>query len=422
MPYPVPVSTAVTVLLLSLLVIIFSIHIIKHRKNRKKMLFSFAATLITIFAIESALYLMDYGYAKFSTGRLRKIWASSPVFNGQDWAADLWKEHQSAWQPKFDLFTGWKREEFHGKYVNVDQEGVRKTWNPDGKLNPENGKTVFMFGGSSMWGLGARDYHTIPSCFSKLLDQKNLSFRIRNYGEYGYVILQEMIYLSLLLKDGQRPDYVIFYDGFNEIDSALENGKAGLTYNYREMQDHFISTQKPIWRHAVDRINYVVLLDWSKTKEVCVKLIRKIYSWDNKDKTFLPPQEACDQFEQLAEDIYINYKNSFDYIEHLSTAYGFQYLCFWQPTIYSKKLTNDENPQNPRHPRHPFQESRLIYGLVTKKLKAIENSHFHDISDLLNGSGETYYIDYCHVSEKANQIIAEKMLDIFQKRFDVNPQ
>ncbi len=69
------------------------------------------------------------------------------------------------WAP----YVYWKRKPFAGKYINVDERGLRRTWN--GKLPEEKDSSaiieVFMFGGSAMWGSGVSDDYTIASIVSR---------------------------------------------------------------------------------------------------------------------------------------------------------------------------------------------------------------------------------------------------------------
>ena len=74
-------------------------------------------------------------------------------------------------------------------------------------------KTIFMFGGSTLWGTGSPDRNTIPSELQALLGPE---YDIYNFGETGYVSTQELNYLLHRLSLGDIPDTVIFYDGVND--------------------------------------------------------------------------------------------------------------------------------------------------------------------------------------------------------------
>ena len=83
-----------------------------------------------------------------------------------------------------------------------------------------------MLGGSSLWGFGARDDHTIPSLIARELHEHGVRVEIRNLAEIGYVSTQEMIALSASSSRAIGPDLVLFYDGVNDTTSALLEGEA----------------------------------------------------------------------------------------------------------------------------------------------------------------------------------------------------
>jgi lysophospholipase L1-like esterase len=90
---------------------------------------------------------------------------------------------------------------------------------------------IFMFGGSALWGTGARDAFTIPSIFATQLQNKGLATEVTNFGESGYVSTQEVSAMLLQLQKGQIPDLVIFYDGVKDMYSAYQQHVAGLPEN-----------------------------------------------------------------------------------------------------------------------------------------------------------------------------------------------
>ena len=124
----------------------------------------------------------------------------------------------------------WRRAPISGKYVNIDADGLRKTWNPPGL--PEQPIRIFMFGGSTTWGTGSRDEYTIPSQLSKILAQRfGPRVEVVNYGEGGYVNTQELIRFLKEIERGNVPQIAIFYDGYNDVFSAFQNGIGGIPQN-----------------------------------------------------------------------------------------------------------------------------------------------------------------------------------------------
>ena len=115
------------------------------------------------------------------------------------------------WHP----YVLWRRRPFTGRYINVDAAGRRRTSNREAP--GDRPIDIFGFGGSTLWGNGARDENTIPSCVSRLLDESGRRVRVTNYGELGFVSTQNLISLMLERQAGRVPGVVFCYDGVNDV-------------------------------------------------------------------------------------------------------------------------------------------------------------------------------------------------------------
>src|SRR5262249_50473552 len=137
---------------------------------------------------------------------------------------------------------------FQGTYLNNDERGLRRTWNrADGAVDSSAGppKEVYVFGGSAVYGQGARDAWTIPSCLARNLAQRGLNVRVTNHGQSGYVSTQEMIAALLQLQAGHRPEVVVFYDGVNDTYSALLESDIGVPQNESNRRQEFNLLKSP---------------------------------------------------------------------------------------------------------------------------------------------------------------------------------
>ncbi|HSH75951.1 MAG TPA: SGNH/GDSL hydrolase family protein, partial [Longimicrobiales bacterium] len=114
--------------------------------------------------------------------------------------------------------------------ATIEESGVRTTVHPAPVAAQE--RTVFLFGGSTMFGTYQRDSETIASNLAKLLHESGRDdVRVVNHGVPAYVLTQEAIRLALLLRQGARPSAVVFYDGINDVFSAVQKGQAGWPQN-----------------------------------------------------------------------------------------------------------------------------------------------------------------------------------------------
>ena len=158
------------------------------------------------------------------------------AYDDRSWLMTGFHELQGPAGLRWEPFTYWRYKPFSGRYVNLGTNGLRHTWNTPAAEPVE----IWVFGGSTTWGTGARDDYTIPSALSKMLAQAfPARVHITNYGTTGYVNTQEMIFLFRELQQGRRPNIAIFYDGINDTYTAFQNRVAGVSSNEYNRVEEF---------------------------------------------------------------------------------------------------------------------------------------------------------------------------------------
>lgn len=144
---------------------------------------------------------------------LRQTWgagdarAGLPNYRGVDWAAQHFREFARLSTSYFD-FIGWRRAPFSGATVNVDEQGYRIHPHAPRREDAQ----VWFFGGSTTWGPGASDAHTIPARL-----QAQTGRTVFNFGESAYTAHQSYNLLMKSYLQGGKPGHVVFYDGANEV-------------------------------------------------------------------------------------------------------------------------------------------------------------------------------------------------------------
>jgi lysophospholipase L1-like esterase len=311
------------------------------------------------------------------------------VYAGQDWAAEYWREESLTKQTTYAewrSYVYWRRKPYQGKYINVDQNGIRATWNKTTTPFPSQVK-VLVFGGSTLWGTGARDEYTIPSFISKKLSAKNVDAWVTNMGEGGYVSTQEVIALLLELQKGNVPDLVIFYDGANDAFSAYQQGVAGIPQNeYNRVQEF----NQLNWRGAI--------LDNLALYRAARGLV---------DRAKGSQTHSVD--DKLANAVVDRYVANIRFVQSLAQSYGFVAAFFWQPVIYNKKnLTAWERQQLDR-----YGEARFFQAVdPAEKQRAISTKYanFIDLSGAFGNESGPVFIDAFHISEAGNDHVADLIL------------
>ena len=113
-----------------------------------------------------------------------------------------------------------------GRYVNISG-GKRATWKSPG--TPDDALTVWVYGGSTTFGLDQRDDHTIPSELARRAAEDGVYLNVVNRGVLGDMHWQEANRFAWDLTVEAAPDLVVFNDGVNEIwgTNVLQNQRIG---------------------------------------------------------------------------------------------------------------------------------------------------------------------------------------------------
>ncbi|MGN6696325.1 MAG: hypothetical protein ACTHN0_19260 [Aquihabitans sp.] len=135
--------------------------------------------------------------------------ASSP------WAPEYFEELRGQ-QFGYWPFTADRPEDYRSRYINVE-DWVRASWRAPGL---GRAPVVWFFGGSAMFGEGQRDDHTIPSEIARLAEAAGMPIVARNYGQRGWVHMQEAMLYEQQLALKTSPDLSVFYDGPNDLQAA----------------------------------------------------------------------------------------------------------------------------------------------------------------------------------------------------------
>jgi lysophospholipase L1-like esterase len=154
------------------------------------------------------------------TGEKKDIPDEQLAFNGlpvddyahedEPWIGDFMREMLGT-NSVPDLIVGARNGEFRGEHLNI-VDGRRVTYTPSDPTID-----VWFFGGSTMFGIGQRDDHTIPSVVVKLAEEDGIRIRATNFGVSGDVNWQGTIRFAEALEgDLPEPDLVVFYDGVND--------------------------------------------------------------------------------------------------------------------------------------------------------------------------------------------------------------
>jgi lysophospholipase L1-like esterase len=367
------------------------------------------SVLRTAWMIVGIYLILVLGVEACSNLWLRVGIPARPIFNeanadalaGLDWARDYVREvRASRDHPQWRSYVYWRRRPYAGHLINIDEQGRRRTWQAPAGPGGAPAREIFVLGGSTVWGRGARDDFTIPSFLAKALADAGLGpLSVQNLGESGWVNTQGLIELVLELRRGNVPDLVVFYEGVNDVFSAYQNGEAGIPQNEARRRRAFESVQTAALLKALQRTSTYQVL------EHYIGARRREASRGQPH-----PLPSAEQNEALARAVVATFAGNVRIVEALARGFGFQALFYWQPMVFTKssRTPHEEVVLEEYLERYPGFDA--FYALVRRDLAEdpFLSGHpgFRDLGGIFGDDGRAYYVDFAHVSEPGNEIIA----------------
>lgn len=203
----------------------------RRRRNRSQSepnllgpLFTVTAKLVFSLVVAAGLAELGAGLAVRQLGQVPA--AEAPVYRPEDIArlydttdyrtyqealAETWRAAETVYAP----FVETAMAPFSGRHVSIDGAGVRAGGRPFDPAAP--GAKVFVFGGSTAFGIGVPAAETLPSRLEEALRAAGKDVQVVNFGTVGYFSTPERILLERLLADGVKPDIAVFLDGLGDF-------------------------------------------------------------------------------------------------------------------------------------------------------------------------------------------------------------
>jgi hypothetical protein len=278
-------------------------------------------------------------------------------------------------------FIGWKPGRHEGRYINIGADGTRRTIG-----NPERyDEKVLVFGGSTAWGYGLPDEHTLPSAMQKLLPGK----LVVNKSEISYNATQGLNSLLLALTEQQvERGWVVFYDGVNEIYHSCAPGSEPYGHG-REQEIRKVMGER--WKYGLVNVLDTLLLKYTRRGADMVKAKLKGRG----------PESACAD-EARAWQVARRLATSWQAAHDIAVARGLKFRAILQPSPYS-------DPSLKLH--YTSDEFRTGIEAVYPKVAQLMAGKDWFVDGRLWLAGTDLYFDACcHVNENGNALIAQRMV------------
>lgn len=313
------------------------------------------------------------------TAPVRAIKLDAAAFDGL--AVDSYAHEDEHWAPRLfgelsqlqyrpDPFLGLFLRDFDGEYVNV-RDGHRVS---SSVTNPTI--TVWFFGGSTMFGIGQRDDHTIPSVVARLARDDGIRLKVVNYGYSGFVNWQEtQLFEQLLTSSAEPPDLAVFYDGVN--DRGLGTFRVDLGIN-----DPDVIARLP--SNDAER---------AQMKEA---------HGAGKPMPWGPEREALE-----IKLVSTQYRRGADVARLSGKSYGVRVAHFWQPQPFAKEPNPSDDELWKRLEFNPqwIAGSRATYD----RMREASGVDPIDLTHVLDDVKRPVFFDSSHTNEIGARIVAENI-------------
>ncbi len=255
------------------------------------------------------------------------------------------------------------------EYTNV-ADGHRRTLEVPGAT-----RTVWMFGGSTTYGIGQRDEHTIASDLVRRADEAGVPLRVVNFGVCNELNWAETDRFEALLRSGESPpDAAIFLDGVNDWGNGFVREQFGLLdpdvpftgYRTVEQQDRLLA--------------------------------------DARARGYVESHDAERQVELVATQYGAGVRRG----RALGAEFGVPVLHFWQPALITTPVTAPGNPTvlaNTDLDPASAQDAGRHYRAAMERSGADPV----DLIDLFDAARQPVFFDCCHTNEYGARVLADAM-------------
>lgn len=277
------------------------------------------------------------------------------------------------------MLWGWDRTGPYG-WMNKDgatehtvvREGKRASYELD---DPD--LTVWLFGGSTAFGVGQRTDHTIASQIVRIAQQRGHRLRVVNHGVSGYVNWQGSQYFIDELEAGGRPDVAIFLDGANETALAIEREAYGL-------------------------------LDPAETYHLSMEDDQRALLAQSAKARGYTPTGDLDLAARVGAE---QYRRGVEAVRAAGEAHGVETLVLWQPHLYTmpldRPLVVDALEQ-----WDIDQQYQQEVGELARRLAAYSGVDPVDLTGIFDDVDAPVFFDVSHCNEFGALVQAEAIVEV----------
>ncbi|MGQ0641262.1 MAG: hypothetical protein ACT4P6_10925 [Gemmatimonadaceae bacterium] len=312
-------------------------------------------------------------------------------YAGQEWYKDFLRARESV-RERFDPWRTYWAYPLTSRYLNVDSGGYRVT-----RQNParDGGRTVYLLGGSAMWGFTSRDSLTIPSLVAAGLDSAGYpDVAVANLAQPGYVLGHEVATLTQELSRGRKPAVAVFFDGINDIRT---------TQLYKEPGRAFF---EPRFKHLYERESQRGFFGSFVTPGERSKVVGRLLQALGADPWAVAPQQP-----DVCARLGAYYRNMHQTATGLGGTWGFAVLFVQQPTHATTRKALTPFEKSFIGPAWHVKYTRDCAEAIDSALAPVHGTSYVSYATMFDDVHESVFLDrFGHVTEVANRRIADALV------------
>ena len=266
---------------------------------------------------------------------------------------------------------------------------------------------IWTFGGSTMLNIETSDSLSIANQISKNLIKENIKPTVINFGVWSFQSSLECIKFQALLKqveENQKPNIVIFYDGYNDAGFTYWFGAGKTSINHSNKIKALIEGDyNRLWLYSF----FKQMCRFSKFWEYFVepKINTEVSLFGGYSKKNVIPNT-----ENLLKGVKI-YESNTRIIRAICKEFNITPFFILQPMIYTKKnLTNFEK-QIIKNSLDTSSINKMKYFYCLTKETMSKYPDFYDLSNILDSSKHNDFYDLGHTGPYTGISIGKAIAD-----------
>jgi len=280
---------------------------------------------------------------------------------------------------------------------------------PNSESREHANRIIWLFGGSTMQGTGTTDSLSIANQIAIYLHNANKPSAVINFGTVTFQSTLELIKMQDLLKKvakDEYPDYVVFYNGYNDAANAYAWGAGSV---HGDVSKHFAAiVERDFYKQFMNSVNGSI----SK-----ISVFWKYYLSSFITKNLYIRVKVDDSEANLLKAVSV-YKINVRTVKAICSEFQIVPIFILQPMLYTKnKLTEMEQEIHDE-----YNEMEYTKGLIKfmsefhKKVGTTlqESEGFYDLSDILNKSSINNFYDIGHTGPTTGPVIGEAIGKILE--------